>query len=43
MDDKNIIRSKKVGRIGVFLWGYITGYGVGELLEVEGTLNSVVS
>lgn len=39
-ENKNIIKSKKSGRVDVCLWGYITGYGVGELVEVDGTLNS---
>ena len=40
MDNKNIIRSWKNERIDVFL-DYITGYEVRELVEVEGTLNTV--
>ena len=39
-ENKNIIKSKKNGRVDVCLWGYITEYRVGELVEVDGTLNS---
>ena len=37
-ENKNIIKSKKSGRVDVCI--YITGYGVGELVEVDGTINS---
>ena len=41
LDNRNIIKSKKSQKRDVCLWGNITGYGVGELVEVERSLNSI--